>query len=56
MWWAASTATFHHEQRHPNGISIEDGVYKSSPEGNHAISVVDGRLELSASPPRWSSP
>lgn len=34
----------------PNGISIEDGVYKSSPEGNHAISVVDGRLELSASP------
>lgn len=34
----------------PNGISIEKGVYKSSPEGNHAISVVDGRLELSASP------
>ena len=34
----------------PNGISIEEGVYKSSPEGNHAISVVDGRLELSASP------
>ena len=34
----------------PNGISIEEGVYKSSPEGNHAISVVDGELRLSASP------
>ena len=34
----------------PNGISIEDGVYKSSPEGEHAISMVDGQLRLSASP------
>ena len=51
MWWAASTATFFTMSSGiPNGISIEDGVYKSSPEGNHAISVVDGRLELSASP------
>lgn len=34
----------------PNGISIEDGVYKSSPEGYHAISMVDGELRLSTSP------
>ena len=34
----------------PNGISIEDGVYKSSPEEEHAISMVDGELRLSASP------
>ena len=34
----------------PNGISIEDGVYKSSPEGNHAISLVDGHLRLSTVP------
>ena len=34
----------------PNGISIEDGIYKSSPEGEHAISVVDGELCPSASP------
>ena len=51
MWWAASIATFcTMGSGIPNGISIEKGVYKSSPEGNHAISVVDGRLELSASP------
>ena len=34
----------------PNGIAIEDGVYKSSPEGEHAVSMVDGALRLSASP------
>ena len=34
----------------PNGISIEDGVYKSSPGGEHAISMVDGELRLSAAP------
>ena len=34
----------------PNGISIEDGIYKSSPEEEHAISMVDGELRLSASP------
>lgn len=34
----------------PNGISIEEGIYKSSPEGYHAISMVDGEMMLSASP------
>ena len=34
----------------PNGISIEDGVYKSSPEGYHAIFMVDGHMRLSTSP------
>ena len=34
----------------PNGISIAEGVYQSSPEGNNALAMVDGQLELIASP------
>lgn len=34
----------------PNGISIENGVYKSSPEGYNAIAMVDGALQLVTSP------
>ena len=34
----------------PNGISIEDGVYKSSPEGNSAIGFTNGRAYASYKP------
>ena len=34
----------------PLGISIEDGVYKSSPEGNNAVATVNGQMSLSVSP------
>ena len=34
----------------PLGISIEDGIYKSSPEGNNAVATVNGQVSLSVSP------
>ena len=34
----------------PNGISIEEGVYQSSSEGNNAIAMVDGQLQLVSDP------
>lgn len=34
----------------PLGISIENGIYKSSPEGNNAVATVDGQVSLSVSP------
>ena len=34
----------------PLGVSIEDGVYKSSPEGNNAVATVNGQMSLSVSP------
>ena len=34
----------------PNGISIEDGVYRSSADGYAALTVVDGQLQLCQSP------
>ena len=34
----------------PNGIAIEEGVYKSSPEGNAALAMVDGQLQLITDP------
>lgn len=34
----------------PMGISIEDGVYKSSPEGECAVAVTDGAFSLVESP------
>ena len=34
----------------PNGVCIEDGIYRSSPDGNHVIASVDGALRLSQSP------
>ena len=34
----------------PMGLSIEDGVYKSSPEGFGTIAVVDGAMEYISAP------
>lgn len=34
----------------PLGISIEEGIYKSSPEGNNAVASVNGQVSLSVSP------
>lgn len=34
----------------PLGISIENGIYKSSPEGNNAVATVNGQVSLSVSP------
>lgn len=34
----------------PIGIAIEDGVYKSSPEGEPAMLITDGQLSLDESP------
>lgn len=34
----------------PNGLCIENGVYRSSPDGYHAVTSYQGQLSLSASP------
>ena len=34
----------------PLGVSIENGVYKSSPESNNAVASVNGQVSLSVSP------
>lgn len=34
----------------PLGVSIENGIYKSSPEGNNAVATVNGQVSLSVSP------